>query len=79
MSCEDVSLLMERNAKSEVLLLLLRFLNIIMSRKRLKSEKSEVCLHLLQTWSKPTRYLFFHNYFISTQNRQVLAKINFLR
>ena len=39
----DVAPMMARSSQSEVLLLLLRFFNIIMSRKRMKVDKLEVC------------------------------------
>ncbi len=38
-----VAPMMVRSSQSEVLLLLLRFFNIIMSRKRMKGDKVEVC------------------------------------
>ena len=41
----DVSQMMTRSTSSEVLLLLLRFFNIIMSRKRMRGDKTEV--HIL--------------------------------
>ena len=44
MSLCEVTTMMDRSNQSEVLLLLLRFFNIIMSRKRMKGDRSEVII-----------------------------------
>ena len=53
MSLCEVTTMMNRSNQSEVLLLLLRFFNIIMSRKRMKGDRSEVidCIWLFTVYN----------------------------
>lgn len=45
LSNDDVSLMLKRSCQSEVLLLVLRFFNVVMSRKRVRYDKVTVSIN----------------------------------